>query len=137
MESKVNKKKIGLLPTYFKIIGFAIIVLAFVPPVIVKSMNIEIIQSQKEFFKLITFNFIILGLFFIAISRDKIEDEMTIIIRLKSMAFAFSWAVLYVIIKPFVDLLFKDPPQDLTGQGIVMSMLIVYMIIYYLLKKGR
>lgn len=62
---------------------------------------------------------------------------MTVVIRLKAMAWAFSWAVLYVIIKPIVDLLFKDPIQDLTGQHVVMSMLLVYLIIYYLQKIGR
>ena len=74
---------------------------------------------------------------FVAWSKDKVEDEMTVAIRLKAMAWTFGWAVLYVIVKPIVDLLFKDPIQDVTGQQVVMSMLFVYLIMYYLQKIGR
>lgn len=112
-------------------------ILAFVPAVVIKSMNIEMVQSQKELFRVFTLNAFILGLLFFAWSKDKVEDEMTVVIRLKAMAWTFSWAVLYVIIEPIVFLLFKDPIQDLTGQQVVMSMLFVYLIMYYLQKKGR
>lgn len=137
MESKINKKEAVLLPKYFKEIGIVVIILAFVPAVVVKSMNIEMVQSQKELFRIFTLNAFLLGLLFVAWSKDKIEDEMTVAIRLKAMAWTFSWAVLYVIIKPIIDLLFKDPIQDLTGQQVVMSMMFVYLIMYYLQKIGR
>jgi hypothetical protein len=137
MESKRNKNEAVLLPKYFKKIGLVVMILAFVPAVVVKSMNIEMVQSQKELFRVFTLNAFILGLLFVAWSKDKVEDEMTVAIRLKAMAWTFSWAVLYVIVKPIVDLLFKDPIQDLTGQQVVMSMLFVYLIMYYIQKIGR
>ena len=137
METKRNKNEVALLPKYFKKIGLVVMILAFVPAVIVKSMNVEMIQSQKELFRIFTLNVFILGLLFVAWSKDKVEDEMTVAIRLKAMAWTFGWAVLYVIVKPIVDLLFKDPIQDLTDQQVVMSMLFVYLIIYYLQKIGR
>lgn len=137
MESKIKKKKGVLLPEYFKKIGIAVMILAFVPAVVVKSMGFEMLPLQKEFFKVFTLNAFILGLLFVAMSRDKIEDEMTIYIRLKAMAFSFFWAVSFVIIRPFVDLLFKDPIEAITGQGVVMSMLLVYLMIYYVTKRGR
>jgi hypothetical protein len=137
MESKINKKKAVLLPKYFKIIGLVVMILAFVTAMAVKAMNIEMLQSQKELFRVFTLNAFIVGLLFVAWSRDKVEDEMTIAIRLKSMAWTFSYAVFNVIVKPIVDLLFKDPIQDLTGQQVVMSMLFVYLIIYYVQKIGR
>jgi hypothetical protein len=62
---------------------------------------------------------------------------MTVAIRLKAMAFAFSWSVLYVIVQPLVEVVFKDPVQDSTGQQVVLSMLFVYLIIYYLQKRVR
>ena len=137
MESKRNKNEAVLLPKYFKKIGLVVMILAFVPAVVVKSMNIEMVQSQKELFRVFTLNAFILGLLFVAWSKDKVEDEMTVAIRLKAMAWTFSWAVLYVIIKPIVDLILKDPIQDLTGQQVVMSMLFVYLIMYYIQKIGR
>jgi hypothetical protein len=137
MESKRNKNEVALLPKHFKKIGLIVMILAFVPAVVVKSMNVEMVQSQKELFRIFTLNAFILGLLFVAWSKDKVEDEMTVAIRLKAMAWTFGWAVLYVIVKPIVDLLFKDPIQDLTGQQVVMSMLFVYLIMYYLQKSGR
>ena len=137
MESKINKKEAVLLPKYFKKIGLVVMILAFVPAVVVKSMNVEMVQSQKELFRIFTLNAFILGLLFVAWSKDKVEDEMTVALRLKAMAWTFGWAVLYVIVKPIVDLLFKDPIRDLTGQQVVMSMLFVYLIMYYLQKIGR
>lgn len=137
MESKGNKKEAVLLPKYFKKIGLIVMILAFVPTVVVKSMNVEMVQIQKELFRIFTLNAFILGLLFVAWSKDKVEDEMTVAIRLKAMAWAFGWAVLDVIVKPIVDFLFKDPIQDSTGQQVVMSMLFVYLIMYYLQKFGR
>ena len=137
MESKRNKNEVALLPKHFKKIGLIVMILAFVPAVVVKSMNVEMVQSQKELFRIFTLNAFILGLLFVAWSKDKVEDEMTVAIRLKAMAWTFGWAVLYIIVKPIVDLLFKDPIQDLTGQQVVMSMLFVYLIMYYLQKSGR
>ena len=96
MESKVNKNKGVLLPIYFKKIGLAVMIVAFVPAVIVKSMNVEVIQSQKELLRVCTLDAFILGLLFVALSKDKVEDEMTVAIRLKAMAFTFIWAVVYV-----------------------------------------
>ena len=137
MESKRRKKEPELLPVYFKKIGLVIMILAFVSPIIVKSMNVELLVNQKELFRVLTLNAFILGLLFVAWSKDKVEDEMTVFIRLKAMSWTFTWAVLYVIITPFVDFLFKDPIGVLTGQQVVMSMLFVYLIMYYLQKMGR
>lgn len=100
-------------------------------------MHLELLPTQKELFRTLMLSGINLGLLFISLSRDKVEDEMTISIRLKAMAWSFTWAVFYVIIAPFMDLLFKDPIGVLAGQQVVMSMLFVYMIMYYLQKKSR
>jgi hypothetical protein len=137
MQCKRSKKEPGLLPLYFKKIGLLVMILAFIPAIIVKSVNVELVQTQKEIFRVLTLNAFILGLLFVAWSRDKVEDEMTVSIRLKAMSWTFSWAVLYFIITPFIALLFKDLIVRLTGQLVVMSMLFVYLTIYYLQKLSR
>ena len=58
-----SKKEVVLLPRYFKLIGLVVMVLAFVPAGVVKSMHIEILQTQKELFRIFTINALILGLF--------------------------------------------------------------------------
>lgn len=137
MESKTIKNEFGLLPRYFMKIGVVVMILVFIPIVIVKAINVEMVQVDRELFRIFALNVFILGLLFVAWAKDKVEDEMTLTIRLKAMAWTFGWAVLYVIIKPIIDVLFKDPIQDLNGQQVVLSMLFVYLIMYYLQKIGR
>jgi hypothetical protein len=132
-----TKNEIGLLPNYFKKIGIVIIILAFASMIVIKAMNIETDQARKEIFKIFAMNFVILGLLFVAWAKDKIEDEMTVYVRLKSMAFTFSWAVLYVIIKPLIDLILQGSIGDLSSQQLVMTMLSVYLVMYFFKKKDR
>jgi hypothetical protein len=136
-QRKSKGNKTGLLPNYFKKIGLAIMVLAFVPALLVKTMNIDMAQVQKETLKYLTMNLFILGLLFVAWAKDKTEDEMTLALRLKSLSFAFIWAVLYVVGKPLTDWLFKDGIADFKAQELVLSMLLVYLFMYLLQKKGR
>lgn len=137
MESKARKENLHLLPNRFKKVGLTLIVLAFVVGIVLKLMSLDLLQTQKELYRMLTLSSVNLGLLIIALSKDSIEDEMTIAIRLKAMAWAFTWAVFYVILSPIIDLLFKDPIGVLTGQQVIMSMLFVYMIMYYLQKKSR
>ncbi|HEY5463923.1 MAG TPA: hypothetical protein VIJ95_11755 [Hanamia sp.] len=134
MDKNTNKKDLRLLPGYFKVIGLVVMILAFVPAAIIILMNIKILQSQKELLKVFTANAFILGL---ALSKDKVEDEMTIAIRLKAMAFAFISIVIYLIISPFGDFLFKIPIENLTGRHLVTVMLFEYLVMYYYLKRVR
>ena len=66
-----------------------------------------------------------------ALAKEKVEDEMIAQMRSKAMSQTFIWAVLYVILTPFVDLIFKDPIQNLTGQQVVIAMLFGYLLNYY------
>ena len=137
MESNKRKKKTMILPAYFKKIGLAVIVLSIVPGAITKAMGVHHTQAQKDIWFTFSLNGFLLGLLFIAVSRDKVEDEMTLSIRLRAMAFAFVWVVLFVIIKPFIDLLSDSQIAVLTAQDAVGSMLFGYLIMYYLQKLDR
>jgi len=137
MEFLTNKKKYTLLPVYFKKIGIVVILLSFLPLIIVKAFDIELIKSQKELFKTLTLNILILGMVFIAWSRDKIEDEMTMSIRLSSMAWTFLWAILLVVIKPLFDFLFYGTSSVFTAQPLVIMMLFYYLFVYYQKKRAR
>jgi len=137
MEFLTNKKKYTLLPVYFKKIGIVVVLLSFLPLIIVKTIDIELIQYQKELFKTLTLNILILGLVFMAFSRDKIEDEMTMLIRLNSMSWTFLWAVLLVVIKPLFDILFYGTGSVFTAQPLVIMMLFYYLFVYYQKKRSR
>jgi hypothetical protein len=137
MEFLTNKKKYTLLPVYFKKIGIVVIVLSYLPLIIVKAFDIELIKSQKELFKTLTLNILILGLVFIAWSRDKMEDEMTMSIRLSAMAWTFLWAVLLVVVKSSLDFLFHGTSSEFTAHPFVLMMLFYYLFVYYQKKRAR
>lgn len=78
-----------------------------------------------------------MGLIIIVLSRDKEEDELTIYLRLTAMLDMFVFAVIYVIIKPLIVLMFQTTFIDITGQQLVTLMLIGYLISYYLKRYNR
>ena len=134
MNAQFTPKQRGI-PNYFKKIGIAVVLLALLPVVLVKTGSVEMAQHMKDLFKVITTNALILGLLLIALAKDKIEDEMIGALKLRTMAFAFVFGVLIVIITPIVALISNDPISEMSGHRVVLSMLGVYLITYYLGKR--
>jgi hypothetical protein len=94
-------------------------------------------QSQRELFKSLSYSGFLIGLLFIVLSRDKEEDELTIYLRLTAMLDMFVFAVIYVIIKPLIVLMFQTTFIDIAGQQLVTLMLVGYLVSYYLKKYNR
>ncbi|MEO6636846.1 MAG: hypothetical protein ABIN25_01135 [Ginsengibacter sp.] len=115
MASKFINNGVALFPHYFKKIGIVVMVLAFIPAIVAKVMNIEFLLAHKEILKMVTISSFILGLAFFALSKDKIEDEVTIHIRLKAAAWVFSFAVFYVILTPVTSLIFENKIEALSA----------------------
>jgi hypothetical protein len=134
MENKTNKNKGAGIHKHFKKMGIGIILLAILTGLSIKLLHIELMPTQKAFFKVFVMNGFILGLLFVALAKEKVEDEMIAQMRLKAMSQTFIWAVLYVVIRPFMDLVFRDPVQDLMGQELVLAMLLGYLLNYYIQK---
>jgi hypothetical protein len=137
MENIKYTKEPVLLPGYFKMIGIVMMIVAFAVAISFKSMNVAMGIEQKELLRELTMNAFILGLLFLVTSRDKVEDELTLLIRLKSMSWTFVWAVFLVIVTPIIDLLFDDAIEPLSGQQVVGSMLFGYLIMYNWQKRNR
>jgi hypothetical protein len=76
---------------------------------------------------------ILISLFIIASSREKIEDELVGFLRLKAFEWAFRWGILYTIF----DLIFPDNGIELSGFSLIFSMLIVYMLVFYTRKREQ
>jgi hypothetical protein len=137
MQNEKFNKQPKLLGVHFKKIGVVVMVLSMVPGLIVKTMHIVVMESQKDLLKSLSYSGFLLGLLFIALSRDKVEDELTIYIRLKAMQEMFMFAVIYVMIKPLIVLVLQSPFIDVSGQQLVTLMLVGYLISYYLKKLYR
>jgi len=131
MESKTNKNKGAGIHKHFKKMGIGIILIALLTGLSIKLWHIELMPTQKAFFKAFTMNGFILGLLFVALAKERIEDEMIAQMRLKAMSQTFITAVLYVIVRPFMDLFFRDPIQDVTGQFLVIFMLLGYLLNFH------
>jgi hypothetical protein len=143
MESKVVKtgnqeQEIkGLLPNYFKLIGLILIIVAFITAIIMKVKSIDVAQAPKALIKSMIVNGFILGLLFIAWARDKTEDERTNTLRLKSMGFVFILTALFVVVDPVTAVLFKTTSGKSSAQGLIISMLAFYLVLYYLQKSAK
>ena len=93
-------------------------------------------EEQKDFYKVIFFNILILGLFFIAWSKDKFEDEMTMQIRMKAVGFTLMTSVFYIIFRPIIDLILQEPVTQMSAQELMMFILFMYIIFYKLQKRS-
>lgn len=132
MENKTIIKS-SLLPNEMKLIGAVIALLSFIGGLSVKMMNKEV--ANTELIILCTYSGMIMGLLFVALSRDKVEDERINQLRAQSMQFAFIFAAVSTLVRPVIDLLFGDPIEFEKAHSIVFMMLLVYIFCFIFLKK--
>jgi hypothetical protein len=124
----------SLLPIYFKVVGILVIALALLGTAFIRPY---IQPNHYQLARTVTFNMIILGLFFIAWSRDKIEDEMSLHLRFQAMGGAFGFGVMFCMFHPLVAFLLSSPDLDIQGQQPIMSMLLFFIIIYTIMKRSN
>jgi len=135
-QSQAINNTAAFFPNYFKKIGLGLVILAIALAVGLKFLALEIIEEQKDFYKILFFNILILGFFFIAWSKDKFEDEMSMQIRMKAIGFTFMTSVFYIIFRPIIDLILQDPVTKMSAQELMIFMLFMYIIFYKLQKRS-
>ncbi|MBK0403263.1 hypothetical protein I5M27_09720 [Adhaeribacter sp. BT258] len=131
---KKRDPQFNLIPHRFKFIGLALVMLTILFAVGVKANWFEFSLEHKESVKTYILNALILGCLFITLAREKVEDEMTIMQKTKAFAFGFVGAVIMAIIWPLMNLIYTEPLQELTGQGLALIMLFTHIFTYYLQK---
>lgn len=125
----LNKYTRALLPNYFKMIGIAVVIAAAATVFILKPFIKEADPETKEFAKVALFNFIILGVFLFAWAGNKIEDEMTLQVRLKAVLASFIFVIGYVFIYPFISYFaFRDNEAEVSAQQAILTMLIIFIM---------
>lgn len=67
----------------------------------------------------------------IILSRDKIEDEMTIFIRLKEFAGTFFGMVAMVIARNIMDIAMGDNPKDYSATELIFGMCFFHLTFHY------
>lgn len=127
----LEKMKNYQLPNRFKKIGIAVAILSFLALLVNKfSLDSQDVRVAARYGML-------LGMLFISISKEKIEDELVSKLRMQSYTFAFIFGVIFTIVQPFLNFgidslvdgdaaVFKD-----SGDFMVLWMLLSIQVFYF------
>jgi len=125
-------KPLNLLPNYFKKIGLGFILVSVVFVVSVKISGIHLTAENKEMMKTIFWDILIIGMLFIAFSKEKDEDELNMLIRLKALASAFFYIVILKIVNDVFNLIGHEDFNNYNSY--FFQMMVWYFFVYYSAK---
>ncbi len=91
------------LPNRFKAIGLGIFIVSLLFTLAL-PFTLENYEHNNLTDKAVK-SVLLLGLLVISISKEKVEDELIITLRMKSYSYAFIGGVLYVMIMPYINFL--------------------------------
>jgi len=129
------QQDLRLLPGHFKKVAFGIMLLS---ALLVVLYILKVLTIDKEIVETIAKSGFLISLLLLVITRNKIEDELTLRIRLKAFTASFIYGVVIVIVEPFLNLLFGD--SFLSDKGVtelLINMFFFYFIMMFLMKKNR
>ena len=128
------------LSSKFMSIGIAIGMLSIVM-MFVRAFAME---GDTIWLKLLLQKMLLVGLLIMSISKDKEEDEMTIVLRSQSYAIAFVIGVVYALVMPYVefgvDSVVKSNVSELKNLGdfqVLLFMLMIQLLFFHNLKRYR
>lgn len=136
---KINKYTNYLLPNKFKRIGLVLFVCAFISYF---AIGVYVENSNYYLFQNLARTIAILGLLMIAISKEKVEDELITKIRMQSYHYAVIGTVIVHFFMSFVPsilaLLFSETPriEESMGISILTCLLVIKIITFSKLKKA-
>ena len=128
-------KPLNLLPNYFKKIGLGFILATVVFLVVVKISGIHFTAEKIEMLKIILSDVFLLGMMIIVFSKEKDEDELTMLIRMKALASAVVFVVIFKIVNDIFHLISQSPIE--TMNGYFFQMKVWYFFVYYSAKLLR
>ncbi len=132
---KKKPKDLQLLPHYFKGIAFGIIALTLL---LVLLELTSIIAIEKHILKLVAEELVLVAFSLLALTREREEDELTLLIRLKSFTAAFIFGVVSVVVNPLTNLIFESEFVSTSKlSSSLISMFLFYFIVFYILKRKR
>ena len=133
--AKLNKYQ---LPNHYKKIGIGIVIISF----IALFINGFVLNNLE--LKVIAKFGLLIGLLIILISKELLEDELVIKLRMQSYTFAFIAAVGYSLMLPFINYLFDITFQPANaalkeiGDFTILWMLLIVQVLYFeVLKKAH
>lgn len=137
--NRLNKISSFRLPYSVKKIGIAVFILSFIA-----LMSKIFISGDAEMISEISKKGLLIGMLLISISKDKIEDELTVKLRAQSYTIAFIVGVIYALAMPYVEYGVSnivhsggEKFKDLGDFQVLLFMLMIQLMFYYTLKKAR
>ncbi|MFK7750572.1 MAG: hypothetical protein AB8B65_19430 [Kordia sp.] len=137
-ERRFEKFKNFGLPHSFKKIGIVLVAVSIVFLISRKLFDLEISETIKFILKRV----ILVGLLFVAIAKEKVEDEMIRIIRGQAFSMAFIAGVVYTLLQPAINYMVslivekdKEPLTDLGDFQVLWFLLTMYLLFFYMIKK--
>ncbi|MDD2475523.1 MAG: hypothetical protein PHI32_06400 [Dysgonamonadaceae bacterium] len=131
---KNNQFRLRLLPNYFKKIGIGILVLTIL---FFLLRRFNVISLDKTLVLTISSTGVIISLLLLAMSEERIEDELTNHIRLISFVSAFIMGSIFVIVKPYSAMLFDAEESYKSSASILIFMFVMYFMIFRFQLKKR
>lgn len=128
-KEKAVFKKLVLFPRWFKFLGLSIFVVSVIVPF---HSSIDLLIDGKNYIGL---NFANLGLFLLCFSKDKQEDEMSNLIRLKSFYRSVVIGFAYVFVITAVEFIQGERFDSIPAIQLVTFILLVYLVSYYITKS--
>ena len=129
------QQDLRLLPGHFKKVAFGIMLLS---ALLVVLYILKVLTIDKEIVETTAKSGFLISLLLLVVTRNKIEDELTLRIRLKAFTASFIYGVVIVIVEPFINLLFGD--SFLSDKGVtelLINMFFFYFVMMFLMKKNR
>lgn len=130
-KSKTQMYSFVLIPHIFQKIGYLGAIIFF----IVEKLLYHIWTEQQILYN-ISYSLMLIFMLMIVISKEKIEDEMTIQIRAYSYSSAFFVGILSGILIPIVKVIFASQAVQLHQLTSASGLLVVLMLQQILMFRG-
>ncbi|WP_299335759.1 hypothetical protein [uncultured Psychroserpens sp.] len=128
------------LPYRFMSIGVVVVLLS----IVTMFIRAFVIEGDTEWLKHLLQKTMLIGLLIMSLSKDKVEDEMTITLRAQSYAIAFVIGVIYALVMPYVEFGVSNVVnsggevlKDLGDFQVLLFMLMIQLLFYHNLKRYR
>ena len=124
---------IKLLPHKFKIVGYALLAISLVLFII---SSIDLIAVENEIIKNGFFDLVLIAFLVLALSKEKVEDERSMKLRLLAFAATFLYGVIFALISPLGSILFNGSFEiDLQANQLLFTMFLWYFGVFYFMKR--
>ncbi|ADF53379.1 membrane protein [Zunongwangia profunda SM-A87] len=122
-----------LLPHKFKIVGYVLLAISLVLFII---SSIDLIAVENEIIKNGFFDLVLIAFLVLALSKEKVEDERSMKLRLLAFAATFLYGVIFALISPFGSILFNGSFEiDLQANQLLFTMFLWYFGVFYFMKR--